>query len=100
MRREVRIEGEPEQATVPVVVHLRAQVREDSGSRTAQVVEDLDDAALLGDEDASVGREAHGGGSRQTAEDDLILDPGRQGSCVAGLRGEESAEARRDPNRD
>ena len=70
------------------------------GVVSLEAVEDLDDAALLGDEDAPVGREAHGRRIRQTAEDDLLLEPGRQGSSVAGLGEEETADTRRDPNRD
>jgi hypothetical protein len=53
--RELRVERQPEQSPVPEVVHLRSQVREDVRLRVRQRVEDLDETALLGDEDASVG---------------------------------------------
>ena len=50
----------PEQPAVPEVVHLRAQVGVDRGRRVVDVVVDLDDAALLRDEDTPVRREPHG----------------------------------------
>ena len=55
VRREVRVERQPQQPAVPEVVHLRPQVREDVRLHVRQRVEDLDETALLGDEDASVG---------------------------------------------
>ena len=42
---------------VPVVVDLGAEVGEHGRRRVAEAVEDLDEAALLGDEDAAVGGE-------------------------------------------
>ena len=55
---EARIEREAEHAAVPEVVHARAQVGVDRGGRVGDRVEDLDQAALLGDEDAPVRRES------------------------------------------
>jgi hypothetical protein len=57
-------------------VHLRAQVGDHCGRRVAQVVEDLDQAALLGHDDTAVGREAHGGRRGEPAERDRLGEPG------------------------
>ncbi len=53
------MERQAEEAAVPEVVHVGAEVGEDRRRRVAEAVEDLDQPALLGDEDAPVGREAH-----------------------------------------
>ena len=72
--REVGVERDAEQAAVPEVVDVRAQVGEDGRRRVGEVVEDLDQAALLGDEDPAVGGEANGGRVGQAAEDDRLLE--------------------------
>ena len=58
--REGGIERHPEEAAVPVVVDVGLEVREDRRRGVRDAVEDLDDAGLLGDEDAAVRREPQG----------------------------------------
>ncbi len=96
--REVRIERDAEQPPVRVVVDLRSQVGEDRGRRVAEAVEDLDQAALLGDEHAAIGREAHGGRLVEAAEDHRLREPGRLGG--AGGRGSIARVERRGATRD
>ena len=50
------MQREPEEAAVPEVVDLGPEIREDRRRRVAEVVEELDEAALLGDEDTPVRR--------------------------------------------
>src|SRR3546814_19711065 len=54
VRLEFRVGHDAQQAAVPVVVHLTAQV--DEGGELA-VIEDANQAVLLGDQDAAVGKE-------------------------------------------
>jgi hypothetical protein len=70
--RELRIERDAEQAAIPEVVDLGAQVGRDRRRRRAQAREDFDQAALLGDEDAAVRREGDIGRLGQAAEDDVF----------------------------
>ena len=63
--REVRMDGEPEKAAIPHVVDVRPQVGEDRRGRIGQRIEDLDDAALLGDEDVAVRGEHQRGWVRE-----------------------------------
>jgi hypothetical protein len=76
---EVRGKRHPEQAPVPEVVDVDVEVGEDVRGGVGHGVEDLDDAALLGDEDPPVGGEADRGRVRQTAEHDRLLEAGGQG---------------------
>ena len=88
-RREVRVEREPQQAAIPVVVDLRAQVDDLGRRRAGEAVEDLQQTALLGDEDAPVGREADVRRVCQTREDDRVREAcGEAGGrgCNGGLR--------------
>ena len=94
VRREVRRERETEQSTVPEVVDLRPEVGEHGRRRVRQVVEDLDDAALLGHEDPAVWREAHRRGLGEPGEDDLLLEAGRQRRGRRGLRRRHHGQAR------
>ena len=63
------------------------------GVVSREAVEDLDDPALLGDEDAAVGREAQSGRIVEAAEDDLVLEAGGH-----GRRGGRRTEQRQDGN--
>ena len=54
---EVGMQRHAEQTAVVVVVDVRPKVREDGGCRVGDVVEYLDDAALLGDEHPAVAGE-------------------------------------------
>ena len=77
--REVGGQGHAEQATVPEVVDVDVQVGEGRRRGVGQGVEDLDDPALLGHEDAPVRGEADHGRVAQPAEDDRLLEAGRRG---------------------
>jgi hypothetical protein len=59
-------------------VHVGRQVGEHRRGRVGEVVENLDPAALLGDEDAPVRRELQIDRRAEPAEDDLLLEAGRQ----------------------
>ena len=96
IRGELRVERHPEQAAVPVVVHLRAQVRVGARRRVRQAVEDLDQAALLGDEDAPVRREADDHRVRKAGEDDLLLEARRQRGAACRRNRREQAAKNRD----
>ena len=58
-----------------------------------QRVEHLDHAALLGDEDAPVVGEPDDRRVRQTAEDNRLLEPGRQGGRLCRRRHDRSQNA-------
>jgi hypothetical protein len=94
VRGEVRREREPEETAVPEVVDVRPQVCEHSRRRVRQAVEDLDQPALLGNEDTTVRGETDNSRIRQPAQDDRLLKAGRGRSCA----GRWSAECR-DENR-
>ena len=76
--REAGVESESEQSAVPEVVDLPAEVGIQGRRRVAEVLEDLDPAALLGDEDPAVGREADGRRLLQAAQRDRVLEAGRR----------------------
>ena len=84
---EVRGEGEPEQAPIPEVVDLGAQVGEGGGRGVREAVEDLDQAALLGNEDPSVLGELDVCGVGQAAENLLLLKPRGQRRYGVGRDG-------------
>jgi hypothetical protein len=88
LRRKARVELEAEQPAVPEVVDVRAEVGEEGGGWVREAVEDLDQAALLRDEDAAVRSEPDGRGLRQPAEDDVLLEAGRE-RCGRSVRGRE-----------
>ncbi len=81
---KARIERETEQAAVPEVVHLRAEVDEDLRRGVQQVAIDEDLATLLGDEDAAVVGEMDAG----------RLGPVRRGGCRDGSRKAEPVRMR------
>ena len=84
---EVGIEGEPEQAAIPEVVDVGAQVGEGGGRGVREAVEDLDQATLLGHEDPPVLGELDIGGVGQAAKNDCLLKPRRQRSRSVCLEG-------------
>ena len=96
--REVGRHGEPGQSPVALVVHLGGEVGEDVGGGVGEVVEDLDDAGLLRDEDPAVRREHQLGRPAQAAERDLVLEAGRQGNG-RGLRAGYGYQRSRDERR-
>jgi hypothetical protein len=73
------MELESQEAAVPVVVHLGAQVGEDRRRRGQKRVEDLDDAALFRNEDPPIAGESHGRRLSQPGEDDGLLKARRKG---------------------
>ena len=77
--REIRVQREAEEAAVPEIVGVRPQVGEDRRRSVGEVVEDLDDPALFGDEDPAVGRETDGGRLRQAAQGDRLLKAAGEG---------------------
>ncbi len=72
VRREVGVDRQPQQAAVPEVIDLRAQVGDDGVGVGREVREELDQAALLGDQHAAVRKEAHDGRVRQAGEDGAL----------------------------
>jgi len=76
---EPRVELEPEQATIAAVVDLGPQVGEKVRRPVFGAVEDLDRAALLGDEDVTVGREAERDRPLQALDRDRVLEALGQG---------------------
>ena len=70
---EVRVECHANQAPVPVVVHLRADV-DHRRREERSVLEDTDDAALLGDEDPAVRGERERGREVEARHDGLRLE--------------------------
>ena len=93
------MQREAEQPAVPVVVDLGAQVREDRRSRRGEAVEDLDQPALLRDEDASIRREADG--RRAASVPRRRSSPGTPGAasrhppCPPGAEASRTAAAKR-----
>ncbi len=73
---ERRVEGDAEQAPVPVVADLRGQVDDGRRRRVADRVEGLDDAALLRDERPAVGGEPDAHGLGQAAERGELAEVG------------------------
>ena len=71
---EVGVEREAQEAAVPEVVDLGSQVGEHGRRRVVEVVEDLDQAALLGNEHAPVAGELDRRRLGQSGEDDLLLE--------------------------
>jgi hypothetical protein len=90
--RKLGVEHHSQQAAVPVVVHLRAQVGVDGRGGVREAVEDLDQAALLGDEHAPVRREADDHRVDEPAERDLLLEAGRQRGAARRRSGREQAK--------
>src|SRR5262249_5427411 len=82
--REIGRQRQAEKAAVPLVVCLYGQIGEYIRGRVGEVVEDLDDPILLGDEDSPVRRKLDSCRLRQAAEDDLYLEARRQRGCRAG----------------
>ena len=70
--REIGVDRHPQHPAVPVVVDLRGQVGDDGVGVGGQVREELEQPALLGDEDAAVRKEAHDGRVRQAGEDGAL----------------------------
>ena len=89
---EAGVELHPEQSPVPEVVDLPAEIRVEGRRRVAEVVEHLDPAGLLGDEDPAVGREPHRRRLLQPAQRDRVLeaDGGRREQPLGRIRGVES----------
>ena len=77
----VRVDRQPDQAAVPEVVRLPAHVDDLLGRRVPDPVEALDGAALLGDEDVAVGREAHRDRLHEPAERGRVGEAGRHGGA-------------------
>ena len=96
---EARRHGEPQQAAVPEVVHADPEVADDRVRVGRQVGENLQQAALLGHEDSSVGEKTHDRGVGEPAEDDRLREPrlleGRGGSEDGGEQSREKAERER-----
>src|SRR5205085_1190955 len=72
---EVGVQGHAEQAAVPVVVDVGAEVGEEGGGGVAEVVEDPDQPALFGDEGPAVRGEADHGGVGEAGEDGGLEEP-------------------------
>ena len=70
--REVRIEGDAEQAALADGVDGECKKRR---RQQRAVLDDAQPAALLGDEEAAVGRELHRGRTRQAARDERFGEP-------------------------
>ena len=73
------MERHAEEAAVPEVVHVGAQVGERGRRRVREVVEHLDQPALLRDEDAPVGSEADDGGVDEPLENGQLAEAGCEG---------------------
>ena len=91
-RREGGVERQREQSAVPEVVDVRTQVGDLRRRRVGQAVEDPDQAALLGDEDAAVGCEANGGRMVEPGEDRALREAGRQCDGGGGRRRERAEQ--------
>src|SRR6185503_6331061 len=74
-----RVEGHAEEAPIPVVVHVRLEVGVDRRGGVGQVVEDLDHAALLGDEHTAVCGKAQDRRVREAGPDRGLLEAGGDG---------------------
>ena len=105
--RKAGREGHAQQATVPEVVNVRAQVGEHRRRRVSERVEDLDDPALLGHEDSTVRRKPDDGRRVEAADDRGLLEPGGEGCRpnrrrIAGDRGDQAGgnKDRRDSTTD
>ena len=86
LRREARMKREAEEPPVPEVVGVGAEIGEGRRGRVREIVEHLDDAALLGDENAAVVRELKGGRFREAGNDGRLLEPARQDDRPRGYR--------------
>jgi hypothetical protein len=75
--QKIRIKDHTEQTAVREVVDVGAQIGEGRGRRIREAVEDLDQAAPLGDEDPAIFRELDDRGFGQAAEDYRLLEAGR-----------------------
>ena len=82
--REARVDRQAEQAAVPEVVHLRAQVDDGRRRGVADAVEHQDHAALLGHEDLAVRREAHGRRLHEAADHRRLLEAAGKGAGGGG----------------
>ena len=76
--RVVEVDVHPEQTAIPVVVDVGPQVREQGLGGVAEPVVGPDAAALLGDVDGAVGREADHGRGRDSGEGLGLLEAGGQ----------------------
>ena len=90
--RELRMERHAEQTAIPEVVDVGPQIGEHGRGGVGEVVEHLDQAALLGHEDATVRREAELRRVRQAGERHLLPEP--DGRRRAGGRHRERGGAR------
>jgi len=80
-------------------VHRRREVGEHRGRGVGERVELEHPAALLGDEHAAVGGEAHGCRRRETAEGGGLLEAGRDdGGRAGGQRDEEQKREQQRPD--
>ena len=77
-RAEVGIDREPQQALVPVVVDLGAQVGDEMCGRVADAVVAIDASRFLGDEHLAVGRELDRGRLVTAGEDGGVLKQCRE----------------------
>jgi hypothetical protein len=75
-------------------VHLRGEVGEEVRGTIAETAEDLDPAALLGDEDAAVSRELDRRRVRQAREDGGFLESRRQRTRARPAEREKSDKSR------
>jgi hypothetical protein len=96
--REVRSERHPQEPSIPEVVDVDVEVGEDRWRGVGERVEYLDDATLLGHEDAAVAGEPHHGWIGQTAERHQLLETG--GECRCGRRRRITNHRRRNPRRE
>jgi hypothetical protein len=72
--REAGIELQSQQPAVPEVVDVRAEIGEEGRGGVGEVGEDEDTTALLGDEDAPVGREGNRGRIIKSAQDHRFVE--------------------------
>ena len=77
-RRELRVQRQPEQPAIPIVVDLRAQVRERRARRVVHGAKHLDDTILLRDKDAAIGAKADRRRIVQPRQHRSVLKPVRQ----------------------
>ena len=97
VRRKLGINGQPEQAPIPEVVDLVAEVGDLGGGGVPEPVEDLDQSALLGHEHPAVRSEGDNGRVAETREGDGLLEVVvRQGARLRGLRAGQDRDPRKE----
>ncbi len=101
LRREVRVEGEAEDAAVTGVVDLGPHVGEELRGAVFDVVEDEDLAGLLGDEDAAVRGEAEVARFLEAGDHRFVLEAGcfHARALCRCRAGREQADTHRDQAR-